>query len=64
MQPQSGDLNGQIQLNFIGLSNEARDPLREWFWPVPADPHHKHVITALKNRLYEAVKMNVSILRA
>ena len=26
VQPLSGELNSQIQLNFIGLSNEAREP--------------------------------------
>ena len=26
VQPQHGELNSQIQLNFIGLSNEAREP--------------------------------------
>ena len=25
-QPRPGELNSQIQLNFIGLSNEAREP--------------------------------------
>ena len=25
VQPQPGELNSQIQLNFIGLSNEARE---------------------------------------
>ena len=26
VQPRSGDLNSQIQLNVFGLSNEAREP--------------------------------------
>ena len=26
VQPRPGELNSQIQLNFIGLSNEAREP--------------------------------------
>ena len=28
VQPRPGELNSQIQLNFIGLSNEAREPAR------------------------------------
>ena len=28
VQPLSDELNSQIQLNFIGLSNEAREPAR------------------------------------
>ena len=60
VQPQPGELNSQIQLNFIGLSNEAREPAwGEWSRPVPADPHHY----AFKCHLYEAVLMSVSILR-
>ena len=60
VQPRPGELNSQIQLNFIGLSNEARVPA----WgngpdESPADPHHY----AFKCHLYEAVLMSVSILR-
>ena len=60
VQPRPGELNSQIQLNFIGLSNEAREPA----WgngpdPVPADPHHY----TFKCHLYEAVLMSVSIVR-
>ena len=60
VQPRPGELNSQIQLNFIGLSNETRGTcLGEWSRPVPADPHHY----AFKCHLYEAVLMSVSILR-
>ena len=61
VQPQPGELYSQIQLNFTGLSNEAREPA----WgngpsrPVPADPHNY----AFKCHLYEAVLMSVSIPR-
>ena len=60
VQPRPGELNSQIQLNFIGLSNEAREPA----WgngPDQSlrDPHHY----AFKCYLYEAVLMSVSILR-
>ena len=61
VQPRPGELNSQIQLNFIGLSNEAREPAlgNGPARPVPADPHHYD----FKCHLYEAVLMSVSILR-
>ena len=48
VQPPLGELNSQIQLNLIGLNNEAREPaLGEWFRPIAADPHHKRFIMPL-----------------
>ena len=60
VQPRPGELNSQIQLNFIGLSNEAREPA--WgYGPDQSLQILNHY--AFKCHLHEAVLMSVSILR-
>ena len=60
VQPRHGEVNSQIQLNFIGLSNEAREPA----WGNGPDQSLRILINyAFKCHLFEAVLMSLSILR-